>query len=278
MKPAPFTYHRPTALPDALAVLAEHPGNARVLAGGQSLMPMLAMRLTRLDQLVDINRIEELKGIRDTGSELFVGALTRYTEILESSLIASELPLLRDAIRHVAHHAIRNRGTIGGSMALADPAAETPAACLALKARVVARSLTGEREIPIDSFFHSLMSTALADDEILVGVKIRKRRAPVRHAFVEFARRRGDFAQAGIILAPSHSAIPEHRAVIFGVGSVAWRSDAIEHALAAGGLTADIFDALDQEVTDAIDEPDAINYKTQIVRTLAARAMTQLTQ
>ncbi len=275
MKPALFTYHRPGTLPDALALMAEHRGGARVLAGGQSLMPLMAMRMTRPEQLVDINRIDELKGIRDTGDTLTIGALTRYSEILRAPLIADSLPLLSEAIRHVAHHAIRNRGTIGGSLALADPSAETPATCLALCARIVARSSAGEREISVDAFFEGLMSTALAEDEILVAVRIPKRPAKVPHAFLEFARRKGDYAQAGIILAPSHGGVAENRAVVFGIGSTARRSAALEGAM-TNGLSAEAKAALQQEVTAIIDDDEGAAYKLPIVMTLAERAMGRL--
>lgn len=274
MKPARFTYHRPERLADALALLAEHAGAARVLAGGQSLMPLMAMRLARPEHLVDINRIGELKGIALSDDAVTIGALTRYSEILNSPAIRDGLPLLAEAVRHVAHHAIRNRGTIGGSLALADPSAETPAACLALKASVVARSAAGEREIPIDNFFQGLMATALAEDEILVAVRVPRRPATARHAFLEFARRRGDFAQAGLILAPAHAGVPEDRAVVFGVGPAAWRSAALEVAL-AGERREDPGAALAREVTAAVEDESAA-YKTRILTTLAVRSITRL--
>lgn len=275
MKPALFTYHRPGDLPEALALMGEHRGAARVLAGGQSLMPLLAMRLARPEQVVDINRIEELKGVRDTGDTLTIGALTRYNEILRSPLIAEHLPLLAEAIGHVAHHAVRNRGTIGGSLALADPSAETPATCLALKVRIVARSASGEREIAVDAFFDGLMSTALADDEILVAIRIPKRPPNVPHAFIEFARRKGDFAQAGVILAPAHDGVPENRAVIFGIGSTPWRSVVLEAAI-AGGFTSEAKAALRRELTACFEDDEGNSYKLPIVMTLAQRAMARL--
>lgn len=275
MKPALFTYHRPGNLSEALALMGEHRGAARVLAGGQSLMPLLAMRLARPEQVVDINRIDELKGIRDTGDTLTIGALTRYSEILHASSIAESLPLLGEAIRHVAHHAIRNRGTIGGSLALADPSAETPAACLALKARMIARSASGEREIAADDFFDGLMSTALAEDEILVAIRFPKRPDTVPHAFIEFARRKGDFAQAGVILAPSHDGVPENRAVVFGIGPTPWRSAALETAIARG-FTGKAKAALRRELMVQFEQDEGAAYKLPIVMTLALRAMARL--
>lgn len=275
MKPALFTYHRPGDLPEALALMGEHRGAARVLAGGQSLMPLLAMRLARPEQVVDINRIDELKGIRDTGETLTIGALTRYNDILRSPLIDEHLPLLAEAIGHVAHHAIRNRGTIGGSVALADPSAETPATCLALGARIVARSASGEREIAADKFFDGLMSTALTEDEILIAIRIPKRPAGVAHAFIEFARRKGDFAQAGVILAPAHDGVAENRAVIFGVGTMPWRSAALEAAI-AGGFSAQAKAALRHELTALFDDDEGAAWKEPIVMTLAQRAMARL--
>jgi carbon-monoxide dehydrogenase medium subunit len=276
MKPAPFVYQRPPTLPEALAILAAHRGEARVLAGGQSLMPLLAMRLARPERLVDINRIDELKGISQDAGTLTIGAMTRYSEILASPEVAAHAPLLAEAIRHVAHHAIRNRGTIGGSLALADPAAETPAACLALNARVLARSASGEREIAIDDFLFGLLATALADDEIIVAVRIPKRPPSARHVFLEFARRRGDYAQAGIILAPAHAGVAEHRAVIFGVGGKSLRSPALEAALGTPHPAPLDRTALAAEVAAALDDGEALGYKTRIVITLAERALAQL--
>lgn len=279
MKPAPFIYHRPTSLPEALALLAGLPGDVRLLAGGQSLLPMLALRLAQPEQLIDINRVEELKGIRDDGDHVVIGALTRYSEILESALIARELPLLAEAVGHVAHHAIRNRGTIGGSLALADPAAETVATCLALKALIVARSVSEEREIAIDSFLQSLMSTALKDDEILSSIRIPKRRANVPHVFSEFARRRGDFAQAGLIVAPAHAGVPEPRVVVFAAGSMAWRSSTLELAIKLGaGLTTKARGGFAREIADRVDEHALVDYKTCILTTLAERAFMRLAQ
>ena len=179
MKPTSFSYHRPGTLPEALALLSEYQGAARILAGGQSLMPLMAMRMARPERVIDINRIDDLKGIRDAGDTLTIGALTRYNDILRSPLIAAQMPLLAEAIGHVAHHAIRNRGTIGGSLALADPSAETPATCLALGARIVAQSTSREREIATDDFFDGLMSTALEEHEILVAVRIPDRKSVV---------------------------------------------------------------------------------------------------
>lgn len=277
MKPAPFNYHRPGSLTEALALMGEHRGAARVLAGGQSLMPLLAMRLARPDQLVDINRIDELKGITEGPSTVTIGALTRYNDILRSPLIKASLTLLTDAVAHVAHHAIRNRGTIGGSLALADPSAETPATCLALGASIVARSASGEREIAADDFFDGLMSTALDEDEILVAVRVPKRPAGTRHAFLEFARRKGDFAQAGIILAPGHVGVPKHRAVVFGIGPTPWRSAALESAINEG-LTAASKAALKAELAVHFQEDEAAAYKLPIVMTLAQRAFARLQQ
>lgn len=276
MKPAPFNYHRPGSLSEALALVSEHRGAARVLAGGQSLMLLLAMRLARPEQVVDINRIGELKGIRDTGDTLTIGALTRYNEILRSPLIAQQLPLLAEAIGHVAHHAIRNRGTIGGSLALADPSAETPATCLALGARIVVQSASGEREIAADDFFDGLMSTALEEHEILVAVRIPKRPAAVPHALMEFARRKGDFAQAGMILAPAHDGVPDDRAVIFGIGQTAWRSAALEAALGGEGFTAASRAALKGELSACFEDDESSAFKLPIVMTLAQRAFARL--
>lgn len=230
MKPARFEYLVPRDVPETLRILAENPGSARLLAGGQSLMPLLNMRMASPAILVDINRIEALAGIADHGAFVRIGAMVRYHALQESPLVAAEFPLMTVALQHVAHPAIRNRGTLGGSLALADPAAEMPAVALALAATIVAHSVRGERRIPIDDFLRGTWETALAEDEMIVAVDYPKQPAGARFAFREFARRHGDFALAGLILIAAGG---EARCVVFGVGSRALRIAGVEAWLAA---------------------------------------------
>ncbi|HZP39653.1 MAG TPA: FAD binding domain-containing protein [Methylomirabilota bacterium] len=197
MKPAPFRYARPATAAEAVALLASAPGEAKLLAGGQSLMPLLNMRLARPAVLVDVNGLGELARIEpgpDGG--LVVGALVRHSDLAASPLVRERAPLLAAAARHVGHTAIRNRGTLGGSLAHADPAAELPAAVLALDAAVGLLGPRGMRRVAAADFFRGLLSTALAADELLARVIVPA--APPGWGFAEMARRPGDFALAGV--------------------------------------------------------------------------------
>lgn len=198
MKAPRFAYVRPESLDRILELLAEHGDEARILAGGQSLMPTLNMRLSEPRLLIDINRIEALKGISFRDGTLRIGALARHAEVLESPLVAEHLPLIAAAMPHVAHVAVRNRGTFGGSIALADPAAELPACAVALDAAFVLASARGRRTVSARSFFHGLYETELADDELLIEARIPATGIGYRSSFLEFARRHGDFALAGV--------------------------------------------------------------------------------
>src|ERR1700704_1979921 len=195
MKPAPFRYARAGSLAEAVALLAAAPGDTKLLAGGQSLVPMLNMRLVRPAVLVDVNSVRELAGIAPTADGgLRIGALTRHAELTASPAVIERAPLLAEAARHVGHAAIRNQGTLGGSLAHADPAAELPAALLALDARVHVTGPRGAREIAADAFFLGLLTTALEADEILTAIEVPAQ--PPGWGFVEIARRPGDFALA----------------------------------------------------------------------------------
>jgi len=197
VKPAPFRYARAGSLAEAIALLAAVPGDSKVLAGGQSLVPMMNMRLVRPAVVVDVNRLRELIGIMPTPEGgLRIGALTRHAELAASPAVIERAPLLAEAARHVGHAAIRNQGTLGGSVAHADPAAELPAALLALDARVRMTGPRGAREVAADAFFRGLLTTALEADEILTAIEIPAQ--PPGWGFVELARRPGDFALAGV--------------------------------------------------------------------------------
>jgi CO/xanthine dehydrogenase FAD-binding subunit len=197
MKPAPFRYARAGSLAEATALLAAAPAETKLLAGGQSLVPMLNMRLVRPAVLVDVNGLDELAGIAPIGEGgLRIGALTRHAQLAASPAVLARAPLLGEAARHVGHAAIRNQGTLGGSLAHADPAAELPAALVALDARVQVTGPRGAREVAADAFFRGLLTTALEADEILTAVEVPAQ--PPGWGFVEIARRPGDFALAGV--------------------------------------------------------------------------------
>ena len=198
MKAPRFSYVRPRSLDEVFALLDQHGEDARVLAGGQSLMPTLNMRLSQPKLLIDINRIEALKGISLEADIVRIGALARHVEVMNSELIAKHLPLIAEAMPHIAHVAVRNRGTFGGSIALADPSAELPACILALQATLVVQGARGRRTIAAEDFFHGLYETARTPDELLMEARIPVQRKDMTSVFMELARRHGDFAIAGL--------------------------------------------------------------------------------
>jgi CO/xanthine dehydrogenase FAD-binding subunit len=219
MKPSGFAYRRPDTLDEALALLAEHGGEARALAGGQSLVPLMNLRLARPGVVVDVGRLAGLEGIAN-GDGLVLGATARQAALLVDDRVARTAPLLATAARHVAHPAIRARGTVGGSLAHADPAAELPAVAIALDAEITAASRRGRRAVPAADLFTGPFTTSLAEDELLVEVRIPSGSADRSHGFAELARRHGDFALAGACCTASVSSgtIRDARVVLFGVG------------------------------------------------------------
>ncbi len=198
MKAPRFSYVRAQSVDHALKLLDEHGEDGRILAGGQSLMPTLNMRLSQPDVLIDINRLDDLKGISLDGDTVRVGALTRHVEVLKSDIVKEHLPLIAEAMPFVAHVAVRNRGTIGGSVALSDPAAEMPACILALGATVVLQSVNGTREVAADDYFKGLYETERRDNELLTEIRIPSQKSDRVSVFLELARRHGDFAIAGV--------------------------------------------------------------------------------
>jgi carbon-monoxide dehydrogenase medium subunit len=197
MKAPNFAYTKPATLDEALALLADH-GGAVPLAGGQSLMATLNLRLSTPELLVDLGGLDELCGIRLDGDAALIGALTTHAEVAASPIIRKHLPLITEAIRHVGHLAIRNRGTLGGSLAYADPAAELPACCVALGATLTIASRAGRREIPAEQFYKGMFETALGAGELIVGVRLPRQQPGQRWGFSELSRRHGDFALAGL--------------------------------------------------------------------------------
>jgi aerobic carbon-monoxide dehydrogenase medium subunit len=198
MKASAFSYARATSVANALELLAAYGDKAKVLSGGQSLMPAMNLRLISPELIVDIGEIAELRGIAVRGGVLSIGALTRHVDLLKSPEIAAHAPLLTEAVAHVAHPAIRNRGTLGGSLAHADPASELPASIVALNATIVVRGQTGERRIAARNFFTGIYETALSAQELLIAVEVPVAQEKSAHFFHEFARRHGDYAIAGL--------------------------------------------------------------------------------
>jgi CO/xanthine dehydrogenase FAD-binding subunit len=228
MKPAPFEYAAPATLDRALELLGE---DSRPLAGGQSLVPLLNFRLARPERLVDLNGIAELSYIRRRAGRLHIGALTRQAMLERSPLVKAHWPLLHDAVRYVGHPQIRSRGTVGGSVAHADPTAELPVALTALDAHFHVRSARGERTLAAGELFQAPLMTALEADELLVEIEVPALPQGAKTAFEEHARTHGDFAIAGAaaIVAPGRAAI-----ALLGAGPVPLRAPDAERALLAG--------------------------------------------
>jgi aerobic carbon-monoxide dehydrogenase medium subunit len=198
MKASAFAYARATSVANALELLTVHGEKAKVLSGGQSLLPAMNLRLVAPELIIDIGELAELRGVAVQGGVLTIGALTRHADLLKSPEIAAHAPLLTDAVAHVAHPAIRNRGTIGGSLAHADPASELPACMLTLGATIIARGPGGERRIAPSEFFTGIYETALKPQELLVAVELPVAPRNSTHFFHEFARRHGDYAIVGL--------------------------------------------------------------------------------
>ena len=198
MKPATFDYVRAESVDQVLVLLERHAGSAKVLAGGQSLNPTLNMRLSAPDLLIDINDLDVLKGIRVDGDMLRIGALVRHAEIEQSELVATHAPLLKKAIGHIAHAAIRNRGTIGGNVSLADPASELPACCVALDASIAIQNKQSTRVVRARDYFRDLYETDLQENDLMTSISFPVAGETTVCAFREFVRRKGDFASTGL--------------------------------------------------------------------------------
>ena len=276
MKPAPFTHLAPTSIPEALAMLGEHAPDARVLAGGQSLVPMMNFRLARPAVLIDLNRVPDLAYIRDNGDVLAIGAMTRERTIENSELVRDAAPLIHQATIHIGHLPIRSRGTIGGSIANADPAAEYPAAVLALDCILVASSVRGIRRIAAADFFDGVLSTTLEPDEILTEIIVPKLPPLSGSAFVEIARRHGDFALAGVAaqITLDGDNVSDVRLAACGVGPAPMRLVTAEAAIRAGGPTGDAFDDAARAAAAEVD-PDGDVHATAAYRRRLAGVMTR---
>jgi aerobic carbon-monoxide dehydrogenase medium subunit len=219
VKPAPFEYVKTVSVADTVSVLAEHAGAARVLAGGQSLVPMLGMRLVRPAVVVDVNGLSgELSGIELRGRELVIGALTRYAEVERSPVVSEHLPLLQNVVSHIGDRQVRNRGTIGGAVAQSDPTGEVPLAALTLGARVTAASARGTRTIPIEEFFVGSYANALEPDELLTEVAFPL--SPIHCRFFERGRKHNDFALLSVAAVASADDTGAWHGVRIGLGGV----------------------------------------------------------
>jgi carbon-monoxide dehydrogenase medium subunit len=272
MKASAGGYARAVDVPHALELMAGSAGAGRYLAGGQSLVAALNMRLSEGDMLIDISRIADLSGIREDGDHLRIGALTRHADIGRDALIRTHAPLLSDAVRHIAHAAIRNRGTIGGALAHADPAAEFPACALALGATLHAQDGTGTRDIPAEEFFEDVFTTTLAEGEILTGLSVPKAEAGEVQVIEEVARRSGDYALTGLCLVRRAA---RHRLSIFSAGPVPMLARGAMAALDAGDLDAAV-EALRAEIDPPSDTQASGSYRRHLAGVLLRRAVERI--
>jgi carbon-monoxide dehydrogenase medium subunit len=285
MKPAPFDYLAPDSLESALDVLARHGGDAKLLAGGQSLIPVMNFRLAQPSLLVDLNRLGELDYVRTHGSngdaELRIGAMTRQRRLEREPLVAEKAPLLREAVPFIAHPQIRNRGTVGGSLAHADPAAELPAVALALRARFRLQRAGGERWIEARDFFLGLFATALEPDEMLVEMALPAMPSRTGWSFQEIARRLGDYAQAGVaalVTLDEAGRCREARLVYLSVGDAPVEATKAAGLLAGEPLTPErIAAAAETASREEMDPTGDIHasaaFKRHLARVLTARAL-----
>lgn len=282
MKSADFAYLRPDSLDGVFAALARYGEEAQILAGGQTLMALQNMRLSAAEVLVDINRVPGLSGIAEAPDHLRIGALTRYSEIGASALVRSHAPLLSDAVPFIAHAAIRNRGTVGGSLALGDPAAEMPACALALGAELELSAAAGTRTVRAEDFYLGLYETALRPGEVLTAVCVPKAGPAQVRAIDEIVRRRGDFALAGLAVAgdAADGRLVSVRLSLFGVADRPVLAAGAMARLEGQALRDDTIDAARDAVLDAVrpaDDPAApAGYRRHVAGVLTRRVLTRL--
>jgi carbon-monoxide dehydrogenase medium subunit len=281
MKASAFAYARATSVGNALDLLAAHGDRAKVLSGGQSLMPAMNLRLISPELIVDIGEIAELRGIAVSGGVLTIGALTRHVDLARSSEIAAHAPLLTEAIAHVAHPAIRNKGTIGGSLAHADPASELPACMVALKATIIVRGPAGERRIAAEDFFTGIYETVLSAQELLVAVELPVAQKNSAHFFFEFARRHGDYAIAGLAAQAivEGEVFTELRPVFFAVGDRPVLAKAatklVKTSITSAVLSA-ASTALGEELDPQEDQQASASMRRHLAKVLLARCTSAL--
>lgn len=283
MKPPPFEYRCPKSFDEALELLAQHGDEAKVLAGGQSLVPAMNFRLASPAVLVDLNRLEELFYLREDSSDVAIGAMTRQRSVERSAVVERQLPLVHEAMPWIAHPQIRNRGTFGGSVAHADPSSELPAVLLALEGVLRIRGPEGERTVPAAEFFVGLFETALQPGEILTEVRLPRAESRSGFAFLEMARRHGDYALAGVAAAvhlDGEGVCEKARVALFSVGDTAVVSEGATSVLAGSRGTSDeIAEAAHCAATADIDPAGDIHasvaYRRHLVSVLTRRALTR---
>ena len=282
MKAPPFAYVRAASLADVFAQWRAAGPDARLVAGGQTLLASLAFRLSEPSTLIDITRVPELTGIAAADDGVRVGALTTHAELGASEHVRQHVPLLVEAVPLIAHPAIRNRGTIGGSLAFADPAAELPACCVALDATIIARGSGGERRIPAAKFFTGLYATALGEHELISGVEFPRAMPGERATIIELARRSGDYAMAGVVAKAdvSHGTLADPRVVFFGVGESPVVAKGAMASLTDKPVTAEAIasaqGALHADLDPPADQHGGPEMKRHLAGVLLARALRRI--
>jgi carbon-monoxide dehydrogenase medium subunit len=287
VKPAPFDYHAPTTVDEAVALLAEHGDDAKPLAGGQSLVPLLALRLTRFAHLIDLNEVTTLSTMSRQGDDFTIGAMVRQDEVEFAADVASAVPLLARATPLIGHFQIRSRGTVGGSLAHADPASEYPAVALALDAVFDIKGKNRARSVAARDFFVGTWTTCLEPDELLVAVRFPVAAKRMGYSIDEATRRHGDFAMVGCACAvglDGSGAIDHASVALFGVGSTPIRADAAEQALIGrrrDDLGADALAEIAQLAVRDLDPPNDVHatgtYRRDAGAVLVARAVANAT-
>jgi aerobic carbon-monoxide dehydrogenase medium subunit len=286
VKAAAFNYQRVHSIQEALALLANHGDNAKLIAGGQSLLPSLNMRLSNPEILIDLQGVAELKGITFEGGVVRIGAMTTHTEIQNSKIIQEQLPLLTEAVPHIAHRAIRNLGTWGGSCVLGDPAAEWPACAVALDAVMVIAGPKGQRKVSAKDFFLDLYTTALEADEILVASEFTISSAKRVHYFEELSRRHGDYAVTGLVCSMQleQNKITQSRVVYFSVASIPLLAQGLQNVLqnqsisdlANPSLIGQAQHSVQAEIQTLSDLTNSAEMKKHLLGVLLERAMKRL--
>ena len=281
MKPAPFDYVIPATIDEAVGYLADEDIESHVLAGGQSLVPAMNMRMSRPELLVDLGKLDELDFIREENGSLVVGAMTTKRSMEFSPVVASTQPLVHAATTMIAHPQIRNRGTVGGSVAHADPAAEYPAVAMLLDAEITARGTGGVRTLASSDFFITYFTTALEEGEILTEVRFPAMSSNTGWAFKEFARRHGDFALAGVGVTLNLDAsghCENTRVVAFALGATPIRARALEDAINGETPSAELFATASKKITDGLEDPTSdvhasVEYRRDLAAVLGERAL-----
>jgi len=272
MKPPRFEYAAPQKTDEAVALLSQYGDRAKVLAGGQSLVPLLNFRLARPEVLVDVNRVAELAYVRPLQSGVAIGALTRQHALERAEVIRTKLPIVAEACRLIGHLPIRHRGTLGGSLAHADPASELPAVMVALEAELTVARRGGQRTLPADQFFTGMLTTALAPDELLTEVRVPGLPPRTGGAFIEIARRAGDFALVGIaalVTLDDAGRVTRARLALCGAGPTPIRAREAERVLAGERPDARTLDEAAEQIAAATDPPSDIHASAAFRKKLA---------